>query len=45
MPLRVRIHSSEVSMIFASIALGTTFFGMPMPEPVMTDFMGIGIEG
>jgi hypothetical protein len=37
MPLRVRIHSSLVSMIRPSIAFGTTFFGMPMPLPVMIE--------
>src|SRR5262245_39954589 len=36
MPLRVRIHSSEVSRIRESFSLGTTFEGMPIPDPVMT---------
>src|ERR1043166_4419993 len=39
MPLRVRIHSSVVSMIRASFSFETTFFGMPIPLPVMTLFM------
>src|SRR5438067_6291654 len=26
-------------MMRASLSLGTTFFGIPMPLPVMTDFM------
>src|SRR5207302_6030538 len=39
-PLRVRIHSSVVSMSGVSASLRTTFFGTPIPLPVMTDFMG-----
>src|SRR5438477_7392542 len=39
MPLRVRIHSSVVSMMRASFSFGTTFFGMPIPLPVITLFM------
>src|SRR5262245_9527379 len=39
MPLRVRIHSSDVSMIRESTSLGTTFFGIPIPVPEMTLFI------
>src|SRR5882724_3058340 len=39
MPLRVRIHSSVVSMMRASFSFATTFFGMPIPLPVITLFM------
>src|SRR5258706_880019 len=39
MPLRDRIHSSVVSMMRASFSFGTTFFGMPIPLPVITLFM------
>src|SRR5438067_8324417 len=39
MPLRERIHSSVVSMRRVSASLRTTFFGTPIPLPVMTDFM------
>src|SRR3954467_4525995 len=41
MPLRVRIHSSLVSMMRASFSFGTTFFGMPIPLPVITLFMDV----
>src|SRR5207237_6386288 len=36
MPLRVRIHSSVVSMMRVRASLRTTFFGTPIPLPVMT---------
>src|SRR5713226_6904132 len=39
MPLRVLIHSSVVSMMRASFSFETTFFGMPIPLPVITLFM------
>src|SRR5438045_1353868 len=45
MPLRVRIHSSVVSMRRVSASLRTTFFGTPIPLPVMTLFIresGVG---
>ena len=38
-PLRVRIHSSDVSMIFDRALFGTTFAGSPTPVPVITLFM------
>src|SRR6476469_4567732 len=37
MPERVRIHSSDVSMIFARASLVTTLPGTPMPDPMMTE--------
>src|SRR5207244_12220679 len=39
MPLRVRIHSSLVSIMRESRSFGTTLSGTPIPVPVMTDFI------
>src|SRR5258708_37372090 len=41
MPLRVRIHSSLVSMMRESFSFGTTFFGMRIPLPVITHFIDV----
>src|SRR5258708_10038453 len=37
MPVRVRIHSSEVSMRLARSSLVTIFSGRPLPVPTMRD--------
>ena len=46
-PVRSRIHSSEVSRVFSRSALVTTFSGSARPQPVITpvtaDFGIIGI--
>ena len=41
-PLRVRIHSSEVSMTVAISSLVMTAGGMHLPQPVISAYLGMG---